>query len=356
MANKDYYKILGVDKTASEDDIKKAYRRLAHQHHPDKNGGSDEKFKEINEAYQVLSNKEKRAQYDQFGTTFDQAGAGGQGPFGGFGGFGGNGGGFNINFEDLGDMFGDFFGGGRGRGRVQARGEDIVVDFTLTFAEAVLGTEKVISIRRGVACDVCGGSGAEPGTSVKRCITCGGSGQVAQVQRTILGAIQTVATCTTCHGAGTVPEKECRHCHGSGVEKKTSDLTIRIPAGVSDGDTMKFAGKGEASLHRGAPGDLYVRLHVQRDDRFEREGYDLRTTVFVKFSQAVNGGTIEVPTVDGSVKLKIPDGTQSGTIFRVRGKGIADRGDLYVRVEVAVPKRLSRKARKLLEEFEQEGS
>lgn len=351
--SKDFYKTLGVDKSASEDELKKAYRRLAHQYHPDKQGGSEDKFKEINEAYQVLSDKQKRAQYDQFGSgAFDGSAPGGAG---GFGGFGGGPGGFNVNFEDLGEMFGgfgDFFGGGRQRG--PARGDDIAVDVTLTFAESIRGLERVIRLRKGESCDTCSGSGAEPGSTVVTCKTCAGSGQITQVQRTILGAMQTRATCTDCHGSGRIPEKKCHTCRGTGVERKETEITVKIPGGVNNGDTMRFTGKGEASTQHGAAGDLYVRIHVERDERITRDGMDLHVTHFLPFSSLVNGTTAQIQIVDDEVKLKIPDATQSGTTFRVRGKGVAGRGDLFVRVEVNVPKRVSRKARKLLEELERE--
>ncbi len=352
--SKDYYKTLGVDKGASEDELKKAYRRLAHQYHPDKQGGTEDKFKEINEAYQVLSDKQKRAQYDQFGSgAFDGSMPGGGA--GGFGGFGGGPGGFNVNFEDLGEMFGgfgDIFGGGRSRG--PARGSDIAVDVTLTFAESIRGIERTIRLRKGESCDTCHGSGAAPGSNVVTCKTCSGSGQITQVQRTILGAIQTRTTCTDCHGSGRIPEKKCTTCRGTGVERKDTELTVKIPAGVSNGDTMRFTGKGEASTEHGAPGDLYVRIHVEADEHISRDGMDLHVAHTMPFSALVNGTTAQIQVVDEEVKLKIPDGTQSGTTFRVRGKGVGGRGDLYVRVEVAVPKRVSRKARKLLEEFEAE--
>ncbi len=351
--SQDPYKTLNVDKSASEDEVKKSYRRLAHKYHPDKEGGDEKKFKEVNSAFQILGNKEKRQQFDQFGTTFDQAGgAGGQGPFGGFGGFGGQAGGFNVNFEDLGDLFGGMFGGGRAKRR--AKGQDIVVDLELEFSESILGVKRTIVLHRGVSCDSCSGTGAEAGTTMKNCTSCNGSGQVTQMQRTILGNIQTSKTCTSCQGQGQFPEINCKQCRGAGIEKKNTEIEVHIPAGIDDGATMKFAGKGEASTHKGVSGDLYVRIHVQDDKSFERKGFDLHTTKFVSFKQVVLGDTVDVKTVDGLVNLKIPSATQSGTIFRVKGRGVKDRGDMYVRIEVDVPKKMSRKAKKLLEEFEQE--
>ncbi len=351
--SKDYYKSLGVDKSASEAEIKKAYRRMAHKYHPDKDGGDEAKFKEVNEAFQVLGNAQKRQQYDQFGSSaFDGTGGAG-GPFGGFGG-GGHQGGFNVNFEDLGDIFGGMFGGGGGRRGARNKGQDIVVDLTITFAESILGAEKIITLHKGDDCSVCSGSGAEPGSNSNQCSTCSGSGQITQMQRTILGNIQTARECDACSGQGNIPDKICKHCRGTGVEKRTVEITTHIPAGIAEGNTIKFTGKGEASLKKGPAGDLYVRVHVEKDDRFERDGYDLRITEYVKYSTAALGDTVDVVTVDGSVKLKIPSGTQSGTLFRVRGRGVANRGDLYVRVEVDIPKRLNRRAKKLLEEFEQE--
>ncbi len=345
---KDYYHILGVQKGASPEEVKKAFRTLAHQHHPDKPGGNEAKFKEINEAYQVLGDPEKRQKYDQFGSAaFEQgAGFGGGNPFGGFD-FSGAGG-----FEDLGDMFGDMFGFGGGRRRTK-RGNDIQVDVHLSFLESVFGAEKEISVQKASACDRCGGIGAEPGTKMKTCADCNGSGVRVSVQRTILGNIQSKQTCGTCHGRGEVPETRCGACTGSGVVRKKTTFNVEIPEGVEDGTAVRLTGAGEA-IAGGEPGDLYVRLRVKADPRFERDGADIRTHKRVGFTQAALGDTVEIETVDGAVDLKIPPGTQSGTELRLRGKGVpvrGHRGDHLVTVEIVTPKNVTREQRKLLEQL-----
>ncbi|MBI5230496.1 MAG: molecular chaperone DnaJ [Candidatus Magasanikbacteria bacterium] len=369
---KDYYKILGVNKNASPDEIRTSFRRLAHQHHPDKKGGNAEKFKEINEAHQVLSDKEKRAQYDQYGSTFDQAGPQGGAGFGGFngangfGGFGAGGpfgGGFSNGgqgFEfDLGDIFGDVFGGGaRTRTRTRtARGADIHMDAELTFKDAAFGVERPVSLYKQVACDVCGGNGAEHGSGVKKCKTCDGQGQVITNQRTILGTFQSASVCNECHGAGKRPEKACKHCGGNGVIKKHSEFSLKIPGGIDDGETIRVGGGGESGAHGAAPGDLYLTVHVKPDTRFERDGFDVRSTIKISFPQAAAGDEVQVDTLDGQVKMVIPEGTQPGQVFKLRERGIrqlrgSGRGDHLVRVEVSVPKKISKRQKELLQEFE----
>lgn len=366
---KDYYKILGVDKTATPEEIKKAFRKLAHQYHPDKQGGDESKFKEVNEAYQVLGNAEKRKQYDQFGADFER-----QGGFGGGQNWDdfmraarGQGGAQNGNFEfnfggaDFGDLFGDMFGFGGGRNaRRTRRGQDIQVDVQLDFQEAVFGVEKKIRLTKQNSCDVCQGSGAEPGTEMKKCTECDGSGEVRRVQRTILGAMQTVAVCSSCQGAGTIPEKKCKHCHGTGAVKSESEYTVKIPAGISDGESLRLSGKGESAGVGAESGDLYVTVHVKNDPRFVREGNDIYSDIHVSFPQAALGDTVEVDTVDGVKKIVIPEGTQSHQQIRLRGLGVPDvrgreeRGDHFVRVIVGVPKRVSRQAKKLLEDLRKE--
>lgn len=353
---KDYYNILGIEKNASEDDIKKAFRKKAHKYHPDKEGGDEEKFKEINEAYQVLKDKQKRAQYDQFGSESFQGGGGfgggqGFGGFGGFQGFQGQAGGF----EDLGDMFGDIFGfGGRGRGGRKAnRGKDIQVDVDLTFEESVFGAEKEITLTKPVACERCGGTGGEPGTNMKTCGECDGQGVRVTVQRTILGNVQSKQTCSACQGQGETPEKNCGTCAGSGLENKKRTLTVRIPSGVEGGNVLRVRGEGEA-IKGGQPGDLFVHVHVKKDKRFERRGATIISEKKIGFTQAALGSTVEVETVDGKVDLKIPSGTQSGSQFRLRGKGVQirnQRGDQIVVVTVVTPKKLSRSQKKLMEEL-----
>lgn len=344
---KDYYKILDVDKSASQDDIKRAFRKLAHQHHPDK-GGEEAKFKEINEAYQILSDEKKRAQYDQFGgAAFD-----GTGNFngGGFGGFGGQG--FDPSmFGDLGDLFGNMFGGGTSGGR-RAKGGDLALDVTLTFKESVFGVEKEIPLTKNFNCERCAGLGAEPGTGMKKCHTCNGQGYVIGTQRTVFGTMQTRNACSTCHGRGEVPEKSCTTCHGSGVTHGRKTIRVDIPAGVEDSVQIRVRGQGEAIGAVGEPGDLYLRIHVTPDPRFVREGDTIYLTKRVGFTQAALGDEVEVDTVDGKVNMKIPPGTQAGDELRLRGKGVAHgrgRGDQIVIIQVVTPKKLGRKERELLE-------
>ncbi|MBI5022760.1 MAG: molecular chaperone DnaJ [Candidatus Magasanikbacteria bacterium] len=360
--SKDYYKILGVNKAASQDEIKAAFRRLAHQHHPDKKGGNEEKFKEANEAFQVLSDAQKRQQYDQFGSTFEQAQAGG----GGFDGFSGSSGGgaqgFDIN--DLGDMFsgfGDIFGGGgRGRGgrggRRTKKGADIQVDVEIDLKEAAFGVEKTIRLYKNGACDVCAGAGVEPGSKTVKCKDCGGRGHITQVQRTVFGSFQTEAECPTCDGVGEKPEKICRHCSGRGIIKKHDEFTVKIPAGIDDNEAIHLSGRGEAGPKGGYPGDLYLRIHVRPDARFKRDGFDLHIKNNVSFSQAALGAEVDIETLDGKIKIVIPEGVQSGQMIRLKGKGITNlrssgRGDLYVEVTVVTPIRLSRKQKELLKDL-----
>lgn len=346
---KDYYKLLGVEKNATQDEIKRAFRTLAHEHHPDK-GGKEEKFKEVNEAYQVLGDEQKRAQYDQFGSgAFDGSGGGGQGgsPFGA--------GGFDPSmFGDLGEMFGSMFGGGGGGGR-RAKGQDIALDITLTFKESVFGVEKEIPLTKSFACERCGGVGAEPGTAMKKCHTCNGQGHVIGTQRTVFGTVQTRTACTTCHGRGEVPEKPCTACHGKGVQHARKSIRVDIPPGVEHGMQIRVRGQGEVIGAAGEPGDLYLQVRVQPDARFVREGETIYVTRKVGFTQAALGDDVEVDTVDGKVSMKIPPGTQSGEELRLRGKGVPHgrgRGDQIVVVQVVTPKKLGRKERELLEELQ----
>jgi molecular chaperone DnaJ len=360
--SKDYYKILGVEKGAAQDEIKKAFRKQAHKYHPDKKDGNEAKFKEINEAYQVVGDEKKRQQYDQYGSDFAQ-----QGGFGGGAGWedfmnaARGGGGFqggNVHF-DFGDMFGDMFGG-RGRGgRGQQRGNDVQVDIEISFEDAAFGVEREIKMQKQNDCDVCSGSGAEPGSDVKTCTECGGHGQVARVQQTILGAMQTRATCPACSGAGKKAEKQCKHCSGVGRSRSESVYNIKIPAGIDTGGTIRLSGKGESAGSQGQSGDLYVRVHVKRKSGFERNDFDIYTEVTITFVQAAIGDKIDIDTLDGKKKLVIPEGTQPGQKFKLKGLGVTrlqrnGRGDQYVTANVAVPKKLSRKAKKLVEELRRE--
>lgn len=349
--SKDYYKILGIEKGASKDEIKKAFRKKAHEFHPDKATGDEAKFKEINEAYQVLSDEQKRAQYDQFGQTFN----GGAGPgAGGFGGFGG-GHGFNVNFEDLGDIFGDFFGGGGARGsQARVRGQDIQMDIKLSFKESIFGVEKEISVNKHNDCDRCGGNGAEPGTSMKTCPDCSGSGFTIHTRHTILGAMQSRVTCATCDGSGEIPEQACTACHGAGTIYGRKSIRVNIPPGVEQSNRIRVRNQGEA-VKGGDAGDLYLVLHVEHDPRFEKVGENIVVNKKIGFTQAALGDEVQVDTVDGKVKLKIPAGTQSGDKLRLKGKGVPynrGRGDQIVMVNVETPKKLSRHQKKLLDELD----
>lgn len=359
--SKDYYAILGVSKSASPEEIKKSFRRLAHEHHPDK-GGDAQKFKDINEAYQILGDETKRKQYDQFGSAaFENGGMGGPGGFGGFGGFDPSG--FNINMDemgDLGDMFGSVFGFGGGGGRKQKRGSNIEVDATISFLESVKGVEKTVRVYKHDACSVCDGSGAEKGSALSTCKTCEGRGQVQKMQRTILGTIQVSATCGDCAGTGNIPEKPCARCKGSGIERREEELHVPIPAGISDGEALRIDGKGEYPGKGGKAGDLFVRVRVTSHPIFEREGTDIRSSITLPFTTLTLGGSVSVETVDGPGELRIPEGTTSGTVFRLRGKGVPflrshGRGDHYVVVQPEIKTKLTKEQKKLLEELRNAG-
>lgn len=353
---KDYYEVLGVNKGASKDEIKKAFRKLAHEYHPDKGTGNEAKFKEVSEAYATLSDDNKRAQYDQFG----HAGAGmggGAGGFGGFdfsgfqGGFGGQG----VEF-DLGDIFGDFFGGGRTR---QKKGSDITVDVKISFKESVFGADKKVNITKTSACSRCRGEGGEPGTSYSTCGTCNGKGSVKDLKRTILGSISTTRICDTCKGKGKIPKEKCRTCHGAGLERKSTELEFRIPAGIEDGEVLRMSGAGEA-VAGGVPGDLYVRIHVESHKTLTKQGHNLVMNLGVKLSEALLGAEKEIDTVDGKITVKIPSGISWGEILKVRGHGVAldkrkERGDLLIKVSIDLPKKLSRNTQKIVEELKKEG-
>lgn len=364
---KDYYKILGVDKGASAEEVKKAFKKLAMQHHPDRQGGDEAKFKEINEAYQVLSDTDKRQRYDQFGSDFEQ-----QGGFGGGAGWddfmraargqGGNQGGFSFNFGgmDFGDAFGEMFGFGGGRGGARtARGRDIQVDVELDFKEAAFGVTKQINVRKQMACEVCKGSGGEPGSKIDTCPTCQGQGQTVQTQRTFLGAMQTLVTCPTCHGRGKFPTKKCTNCGGDGIKAKSTSTEVRIPAGIDEGQSIRLSGLGEAAPHNGTPGDLYVTVHVKPSKVFHREGFNIFVEHDISFTDAVLGAKIPVETLEGEVKVLVPEGTESGQLIRLKEKGIphisgSGRGDFYVRVKIRVPKKLSKKAKQALEDIRED--
>jgi len=366
--SKDYYKILGVEKNATVDEIKKAFKKAAMQYHPDRPGGDEKKFKEVNEAYQVLSDANKRSKYDQFGSDFEQ-----QGGFGGGaswedfmrqarGGQGGQNGNFQFDFGgvDLGDIFGDMFGGGGRRGgRQRERGSDIQVDVELDFKEAAFGIEKEIHLRKQSTCEICKGGGGEPDSKTEKCTTCGGQGQVAQNQRTFLGTMQTIVTCPNCQGRGEKPSKKCKNCGGDGILAKSENIKVKIPAGIDTGESLRLSGYGEAAPHGGQSGDLYVRAHIKPNKYFHREGFDVYTESEINFSQAVLGDKIEVETIDGFVTLTIPEGIESGQLIKMRDHGIThlgrtSRGDHFVKIKIRVPKKIGRDVRKKLEELKKD--
>jgi molecular chaperone DnaJ len=357
--SKDYYKILGVEKGASKEDIKRAYKKLAKKYHPDLNKESDatERFKEINEAAEVLADDSKRSQYDQYGDAdaFKQA-SGFQGfdprdfGFSNMGDFGG----------DFGDIFDMFFGRGfSGRGGRNSRGSDLRLDIQISLEEVASGVEKTVSLERLEKCDRCDGTGATSGSDIVTCQTCGGSGRVVMTKRTPFGMFQTTATCSTCNGEGRVVKSPCPICGGKGRKNNRAKIKINIPAGVDDGMRLRVSGEGEAGV-RGAPqGDLYVLIHVKEHDVFTRQEDDLYVEVPISFSQAALGDVIEVPTIEGKASLRIPSGTQSHTIFRIRGKGIphvqaSGRGDEQVRIIVQVPEKLTKKQTDLIKELQKE--
>src|SRR5680860_131622 len=354
--SKDYYNILGVAKGASADEVKTAFRKKAHEHHPDK-GGDAEKFKELNEAYQVLGNETKRKQYDQFGTTFNGAGGGSQGA-NNWGGFQN---GANVDFDDLSDMFGGFsdifgFGGGN-RGSMNSPGRDLEMVLRVEFLEAAFGMEKEISFAKQTSCDRCHGNGAEPGAKIETCETCHGTGFVVRLQRTILGNIQTKAACSRCGGEGKTFSESCSKCGGSGVFKKQVKLKVKVPAGINNGESIRLSGQGEAGL-KGAPaGDLYLRVQVATHKKFQRVGYDIKTEEEISIRQAILGDKISVETIKGEVKLKIPEGTQSGTIFKLKDKGVTrlrgyGQGDQFIKIKINIPKNLTKKQKSLLDDLD----
>lgn len=361
MSKRDYYEVLGVSKDASADEIKKAFRRLAIQHHPDKEGGDETKFKEINEAYEVLKDTEKRKRYDQFGHA-GVGGAGNQGFGGGAydfsgGGFNFNGQNINFDFGDLGDMFGSFFGGQTRRR--ERRGRDVEVAIDLSFEEAVFGVEKKIKLNLEAVCEHCKGNGAEPGHDIKTCTTCKGSGQIVTVTRTILGNIQQQQSCPDCRGIGKVPEKACTVCGGRGVKRKEQTVDLKIPAGIDDAATIRLREYGEA-IQNGPPGDLFIHVRVKPHKKFTREGDLILSHEEVDMVTAALGGELEVETVDGIVTMKLPAGTQSGDDFKLSGHGVPhlkkdSRGAHIVTIDVKTPTKLSKRQQAILEEFQKAG-
>ncbi len=350
---KDYYNILGVEKNASKDDLKKAFHKLAHKYHPDKKGGDEAKFKEVNEAYQVLSDDAKRANYDATGSAEGNPFQGGYGQGGGFGG-----GGFQADFDfgNMNDIFSDFFGGGRPR-QQERRGRDISTELRIPFEEAVFGVEHKIIINKISTCDICHGHGAKPGTKMKKCATCNGQGKVQRVQKSFLGSYASIENCPECGGTGNIPEEKCPNCKGTGVFKKDQEITVKIPAGINNGESLRLAGMGEA-ISRGTPGDLYIKMHVSPHPLFKRQGNDLVMDLSIKLTDALLGAEYPIKTLDGTITLRIPEGVTHGEILRIRGKGVparGGRGDILVTIKVQIPKKLSRSAKESIEMLKKEG-
>ena len=351
---RDYYEVLGVSKGASEDEIKRAYKKLARKYHPDMNPGdkeAEEKFKEVNEANEVLSDPDKKARYDQFGF------AGVDPNYGAGGGYGAGG----FDFGDLGDIFGSFFGGGFGGGGQRRRngpqrGESIRMSVSVDFIEAAFGCEKEVTVERSEQCPTCKGNGCAPGTTPEVCPDCHGSGAVTQSQRTPFGVMQTQAVCGKCRGTGKIIHQPCPDCHGSGRARKRKTVKVNIPAGIDNGQTISLRGQGHAGKNGGPNGDLLITVMVKPHDIFRREGTSVFCEAPITFAQAVLGGTLEIPTIDGKVKYDIPEGTQTGSVFRLRGKGIPSlngrgRGDQYVTVNIETPKNLNKEQKEALKKF-----
>lgn len=366
MATKrDYYEVLGVSKNATDDELKKAYRKLAKKYHPDANldnkQEAEKKFKEVNEAYETLSDSQKRRMYDQFGPDGPQGFGGGQGPFGG--GYSYSTSGFD-GFGDIEDIFSSIFGGGFGRSRQSTRknngprkGADLNLSMNITFEEAFLGVEKEIVINRNETCDVCNGTGAKPGTNPIKCPECNGTGQVTQIQNTILGQVQTSRTCNRCHGTGEVINEVCDNCRGKGTVRKQPKIKVKIPAGIDDGQTVVLRKEGEPGFKGGPQGDLYITLKIKKHSIYTREGNNVLCDVPITITQATLGAELEIPMVDGSKeKYKIPEATQTGTKFTIRNKGFKyvnsqSEGDFIFTVQVQTPKRLTKEQRDLLVEL-----
>ncbi|MEA4922686.1 MAG: molecular chaperone DnaJ [Eubacteriaceae bacterium] len=356
MAEKrDYYEVLGLQKGASDDEIKRAFRKMAMKYHPDKNPGdkaAEEHFKEVNEAYSVLGDPEKKSKYDQFGHAGVDPNAGFGGAGGGFEGFGG--------FEDIFDMFGGMFGGGRGGGSSQRRrngpmkGRDLQHSMTITFEEAAFGVKKDVRLTKYVQCDTCGGTGAAPGSKKVKCPKCGGTGEIHTQQKTPFGVFQSAQPCDRCNGTGEIIEKPCHDCGGTGKVRKSITISVSIPAGIDNDNVITLRGQGEPGEHGGPAGDLYIVINVKPHKLFNRKGMDLQIEIPITFDQAALGDEITVPTLDGKVKYKVPAGTQPGTIFRLKGKGITSmrssrKGDLYVKANLEVPNKLNGKQKKAIE-------
>lgn len=358
---KDYYKVLGLERGVSRDEVKKAFRKLAAKYHPDKKTGDEKKYKEITEAYAVLGDEKRKAEYDSYGHAFNQAGGAGQGA--GFGGFSWadfqqaaqqGGGGFEFDINDIFENFG--FGGGAGQARRQ-RGSDISIDIDLQFQEAVFGSTRTVRLTKNVTCSHCQGSGAKSGTEMTTCTTCSGAGRIHETRQSILGSFSTVRECSTCSGTGKVPKEKCPHCAGAGIARTQEEVEIKIPAGIQNGEVIRMTGRGEA-IPQGEPGDLYIKIHVVPHEKIRREGSTLHTNLPVKLTDALLGADYTITTLDGNVTITIPPGIGHGEQLRIKQKGVPvgrERGDFMVHVKIETPKKLSRNARKLVEQLRNEG-
>lgn len=350
----DYYNTLGLQKGASKDEIKKAFRKLAAQYHPDKKTGDEAKFKEISEAYAVLGDEKKRAEYDAYGHAF--AGAGGaQGA--GFGGFDFSQfqqGGFSFDINDIFEQFGGFNGGGQR----QRRGNDISIDINLSFKESIFGVTRTVRLTKQSECEYCTGTGAKEGSEMITCSTCNGQGKVRETRQSIMGTFQTVKVCDTCQGSGQVPKEKCGHCAGTGVRRQEEEIEIKIPAGIQDGEVIRMTARGEA-IPGGQPGDLYIKLHVEPSQDIKREGNNLISELPIKLTDALLGNDYAIETLDGSITITVPAGVKHGELLRIKSKGVPidtnSRGDFLVRTRIETPAKLSRKAKKLIEELRSEG-
>lgn len=359
--SKDYYKTLGVDKNASKDEIKKAFYKLAAKHHPDK-GGDESKFKEVNEAYQILSDEKKRKEYDMYGENFQGAGAGAGNGFGGFGGFGG----FqdfqnaNIDFDDLGDIFGEMFGGFGGFGGArEKRGRDLSMDIEIKFAESIFGTERKVIVNKTSKCNTCTGTGGDTKAGKETCVKCNGKGKVHEVRRTIMGQIQTVRNCDQCDGVGQTFKSKCGDCKGLGVKHGRSEISVSIPAGIENGEMIKIAEMGEA-IRGGVSGDMYVKIYVEKDKDWKRDGMDLLTTHKIKLTDAILGFKHTINGIDGPIEIETTEGVQVGEIVRVSNRGVpgsrkGQRGDVLIHLQIELPKKLNKQAKELVNKLKEEG-
>jgi len=350
---KDYYTILGLTKGASKDEVKKAFRQMASKYHPDKKTGNEEKYKEVTEAYSVLGDEKKKAEYDTYGQSFNGTGGGGGGfdwqDFQGAQGFGGQGFEFDIN-----DIFENF---GFGGGRQKKRGRDVSIDINLNFEESIFGVTRKLLITKNNLCDGCVGSGAKKGTKMDTCSTCGGQGKVRENRQSIMGSFTTVKECNTCNGRGEIPKERCPKCVGAGIAKTEEEISIKVPAGIQNGEVIRMTGRGEA-MANAEPGDLYIKIHVESHKSIRRDGSNLGRTLPVKLTDSLLGSTYKVETLDGEVNIKIPAGITHGELLRIKGKGVpngSNRGDFMVKISIETPKKLSRKAQKLIEELQNEG-